>query len=527
MKTRLALLLSGLLIVAGCSTAPSEPGPPTRDLDPTSEPAPPGPAERLGLTAGWGPSVDQLDRAVRLTNRLSLEELAGQVIVAAYAGTAAPIELVTELHLGGVIVFAANVNSAEQIGGSNARLHREVPRRWPLFVAVDQEGGIVARLSDAVPPLPTFMTAGAADDAGLTEAVMRVLGADLRSLGFTVDFAPVADVTSGPEDPTIGSRSAGADPELVARQSAAAAAGFVAAGVLPVLKHFPGHGSVPADSHVELPVQQRSRAELDAIDLVPFAGTEAPAVMVGHLDLRAVDPGTPSSLSRPVVTGILREDLGYGGLVVTDALDMAGVAQGRSDREVAVAALRAGADVLLMPRDPRAARDGIVAAVEGGELPRRRLRQAAARQVAALLWQAELAEAAGVPDADAVAAWSRAAVTLVVGPCSGRLVGERVQPVGDRAAVAAFAQAAQRAGLEVGGGDVVAFTGFRGPAVTGDVAVATDTPYVLGRSSAPVKIATYGATPAAMDALVAVLLGETRAVGTLPVPVPDVPTPSC
>lgn len=490
----------------------------------------PSAAERLGLEPGWGPSEEALDRAARRTGEMSVPELAGRVIVARYDGTEAPVSLVTDLGLGGVIVFADNVTSADQVRASNRRLRQEVDR--PLLIGVDQEGGMVARVSAGVTPFPTFMTAGAADRPALTRRAMQGLGADLADLGFTMDFAPVADVTTGPDDPTIGARSPGADPTEVAEHAIAGAEGLRDVGVLPVIKHFPGHGSVPADSHEELPVQPRPRSRLARRDLVPFeraAEAGVPATMVGHIDVRSVDPGTPSSLSRPLVTGVLRRQLGFEGLVVTDALDMAGVAEGRTSGGTAVDALHAGADVLLMPPDPRAARDGIVEAVRGGDLPRRRLRQAAARQLALLddPGAARDAPDGSVDSAEASATFSRGGITVAQGPCEGRLVGDAVRPVGDAEAVAAFRDAARRAGLGLGAGDTVAFTGYGGGPVSGDVAVATDAPYPLGSSTAPVRIATYGETPGAMDALVDVLLGEAPAPGRLPVPVDGLPRRGC
>ena len=210
-------------------------------------------------------------------------------------------------------------------------------RKWPLFLGVDQEGGVVERLRRAATRFPTFMSAGAAADPALTRTAYAASGAELRGLGFTVDFAPDADVTSGPGDPTIGSRSASSRPAAVAEHVVAASTGFAESGVLPVIKHFPGHGSVPADSHLTLPVQTKSLEDLESSDLVPFRkAVEAglPSVMVGHIDVRAIDPRVPSSLSRKVVTGLLRDELGFDGLVVTDSLRMAGVTRGRTPGRV-------------------------------------------------------------------------------------------------------------------------------------------------------------------------------------------------
>ena len=264
-----------LLAVAGCAgqDEPADPAPSPSMVTSGAAPATPttpSASERLGLTTGWGPTRRQLDRAARAVRDLSLEQLAGQTIVARYDGTAAPTALVRDLHLGGVVVFSDNIGSTDQIRDVNEQLRREVRRDWPLWVSVDQEGGVVQRVEGRATRFPAFMSAGAADEADLTRAAAAAMGAELRGLGFNVDFAPIADVTTGPDDPTIGSRSAGSDPALVARHARAAASGLQGAGVLPVVKHFPGHGSVAADSHETLPVQTRTQAQLAERDLVPF-----------------------------------------------------------------------------------------------------------------------------------------------------------------------------------------------------------------------------------------------------------------
>ena len=364
----------------------------------------------------------------------------------------------------------------------------------------------------------------------------------------------------------------------------AAADGMSESGVVPVLKHFPGHGSVPADSHTSLPVQRRTRHRLEAIDLAPFrAAVDAgvPAVMTGHLDVRAFDPGAPSSMSRRVVTGVLRRDLGFDGLVVTDSLQMAGARPGRDGgARQAVRALRAGNDVLLMPPDPAAARRGIISAVRRGALDRTLLERAAARQIALLLASepSTQRERRGRPPgsgAPASRALSEEAITVAAGPCRRRLAESSVSPSGDDEAVAAFSTAAQAAGLQVlqprtppprltraeprpkrpalrdrwrarerrrteqlatwrdreearmDQATRVGFAGYGDGPVSGDVAVAVDTPYVLGSSDAPIRIATYGDTPGAMRALVAVLQGRATAPGRLPVEVRGLPRRGC
>ncbi|MCF6378865.1 hypothetical protein L2K70_14715 [Nocardioides KLBMP 9356] len=596
MPARLTTLVATFALVASaaaCSGEGDERGEKEEGARSTAASAsptvPPTPSEKLGLAEGWGPDRAELDRAARIAGRLRLPDLAGQLIVADWSGTRAPVAMVRDLHLGGVIAFSSNVASADQVRGVNTALTRQVRRKWPLFLGVDQEGGVVERLRGAASRFPTFMSAGAANDTALTERVYAASGAELRGLGFTVDFAPDADVTSGPADPTIGSRSASSKPATVAEHVVAAAQGFSRSGVLPVIKHFPGHGSVPADSHLTLPVQTKSLEDLESSDLVPFREAVAaglPSVMVGHLDLRAVDPRVPSSLSRKVITGLLRDELGFSGLVVTDSLKMAGVTRGRPPGRTAVQAVRAGADVLLMPQSPAVARAALVSAVRSGSLPRKRLEQSAARQIA-LLTHLAASGATGKPVGSAAAASRRlsaAAITVTDGACSGPLVGDAVHAYGDPGAVSTFAASAARAGLQVllrrsppsdladaeprperrkkqplrrykkrvrawakaearrerrleawtaredarlAAGTEVGFSGYHDGPVDGAVAVATDSPWVLGQVGAPVRIATYGDTPAAMDVLVDVLLGRAEAPGRLPVRVAGVSRAGC
>jgi beta-N-acetylhexosaminidase len=283
-----------------------------------------------------------------------------------------------------------------------------------------------------------------------------------------------------------------------------------------------------------MPVQDKSLRELRASDLVPFEAGVAkgvPAVMAAHIDVRAVDPRTPSTLSRPVVTGLLRRDLGFEGLVVTDAMNMAAVADRYSSGEAAVRALLAGNDVVLMPPSASAARDGIIRAVRSGRLERSRLEEAASRQIAILLHQRELEpELTRKPGTSGRASYnlSAGAATVASGACRGRLVGRSVRAYGPADAVARFDTAAKRAGLRTGSGTSVALIGYAGSGRSADVVVTLDTPYALGSSRARVaKIAMYGDTPGAMRALVEVLVGKARATGRLPVPVRGVQRPGC
>ncbi len=558
----LASTLVGGLAACTSGDAPADPARPGAAR--ATERVKRSPSERLGLETGWGPTRKELDRAARQVGRLSTGELAGQVIVASWSGTQAPVGLVRDQHLGGVIAFGDNVTSPQQLRDLTDRLQQRARRRWPVLVGVDQEGGLVERIEGAATRFPTFMAAGAAGRPRLTRTAYAASGAELDWMGINVDFAPDADVTIGPADPAIGSRSAGSNPKAVAQESLAAARGFLDAGVVPVVKHFPGHGSVSTDSHVGLPVQDRSLRALRRNDLVPFreaVRAGLPSVMVGHIAVRAVDPGTPATVSRRVITGMLRDDLGFDGLVVSDAFDMAAVS---NQARPAVRFLQAGGDVVLMPPDPARTRRTIVAAVRRGDLGKQDLQRSAARMVALLEHRQATAPRRGGPPGsarDAARRLTAAALTVATGPCRGPLVEGAVVPMGDPDAVETFRAAASAAGLPLGSvtytkpprpeptgrakrdrrdleqwravepvpvvdGTPLRLGSTDGPGPPG-VLVATGTPYLLGYLDAPVEIATYAATPAAMDALVALLLGRVSAPGRLPVDVSGVERRGC
>lgn len=536
----------------GTTTRPAGggPAPGASSARPTGQVSPSATAASSASLAGL-PTPTELSTARQDVAGLSVARLAGQLIIGSYQGTASASAAaqVRGLHLGGVIVFDDNVPRATaQVIASLRSMSAQVQqamkadgRDWPAIVGVDQEGGPVARVGAPATAFPAEMAVGAARDLPLAEKVAHASGEELRALGFTLVFAPDADVTVGPQDPTIGVRSPGSDPAAVARTAVAMTRGYVAAGIVPVAKHFPGHGSVTTDSHVGLPVQHATLAALMKRDLVPFrelAAAGVPAIMTAHIVLKDLDATRPSTLSKPVLTGLLRGRLGFHGLIITDALNMDAVTQRFGSGAAAVSAIQAGADLLLMPADPRAAIDAIVKAESDGTLTRARLVDSAARVVATLRHHAAPEPAADLVGshqgvADALA---RESITQLSGTCGARLVGTSVTVVGgDRADRALFRSAAQRAGLATGAGTTVRLLGGAGynagngsstgpVSGSGDVVIALDTPYGLAASKASVaKLAAYGRTPATFDALVQVLLGKATAPGLLPVAVGDKP----
>jgi beta-N-acetylhexosaminidase len=348
----------------------------------------------------------------------SLETLALRVQLPAFAGTTLPddyAELLAE-GLGGVCYFGSNTSDGPgSVGELSAAIKAANPR---AVIAVDEEGGDVTRLHalDGSPVLgPAAL--GAADDLALTRDTGRAIGAEMAAAGINLNFGPVADVNSNPDNPVIGTRSFGTEPLAAAAHVAAWVTGLQEAGVAACAKHFPGHGDTAEDSHLELPTVDADLETLVARELVPFAAAVEvgiASVMSSHIVVPALDPELPGTLSAPVL-GLLRDRLGYDGVIVSDALDMAGASDGRGIPEAAVLSLAAGADLLCIgPEKPaslvRETQDAIVAAVEAGRLSRERLEEAVARIDRML---DELAEPASY-DVDADAQLEGARRALVV-----------------------------------------------------------------------------------------------------------------
>jgi beta-N-acetylhexosaminidase len=370
----------------------------------------------------WGPTEAELAQAQRIVRAMSAAELAGQVIVGRWHGTdpATAAGMVEDLHLAGVQLTGDNIVARAQVSATTAAVaeaSERTGRSYPPVVGVDQEGGVVAHLRGITADFPSFATAGAAvaenGRAGrrTVRAAMRANAFELRELGFTWVFAPVADVTIGDADVTIGSRSASSDPQVAARAVGAAVKGYVDAGLVSTTKHFPGHGAATQDSHETLPEIDVTREELAARDLPPFRAAVragAPAVMLGHLDVSSLAPGVPTSLA-PQAYDLLRDGLGFEGVAITDSLGMGAVI---SHGRPAVDALAAGADLLLMPADTPHTHGVVSRAIRRGVLSRERVEQAAARVVAVQLWQQRVSDERPVP-ADAAERAAAAAQELV------------------------------------------------------------------------------------------------------------------
>lgn len=302
--------------------------------------------------------------------------------------------------VGGVIYMAGNLIDTEQtrIMLSNMQDYSAEYLGFPVFLGVDEEGGTVARIARnrafGVEDVGNISEIGASGNCDLAYQAGSTIGAYLSALGFNLDFAPVADVWSNKKNTVVKYRSPGSDAELVRDMVIAQIEGFKEQGILCAVKHFPGHGSTVGDSHNGAAVVERTLQELFECDLIPFKGAVqagVPFVMVGHLSLpKVVEDDVPAVFSKEIITDILRGELGFDGIVITDALDMGAVTDYYSSAQAAVMAVAAGADMLLMPEDFVAAYEGVLNAVQRGELTQERIDESVRRILKVKLEMADM-----------------------------------------------------------------------------------------------------------------------------------------
>ncbi len=564
-RLRTFTALVGTLVLLGACTSSGAAKPATFD--------PP------GATIASSALADPAAGAAAIVAKLSDDELVGQVLVPyaygadAYTvsagsrqgnqqlgGVDTPAELVAKYHLGGLILVAfsaddptgdtnptTNMENPAQVKALTAGLQSAAGRLTagvPLLIGTDQEYGVVNRLGTGIVQLPSGMGLGAAGNPALTQQAWAAAGADLAALGLNVDFAPDADVLGAGGNGVIGSRSFGQDPSAVAAQVSAAVQGLQSAGVAATLKHFPGHGHTQTDSHDALPILTQSLSQLRSGDLPPFqsgiaAGTEM--IMSGHLDVQAIDPGVPASFSSKVLIDLLRKQLGFTGVVITDALNMK-PAEKYPPAEAAWRALVAGNDMLLMPPDLPAAQQGLLAALKSGQLPRARLIEAVTRILTLKLRlaggpkPADVGAVGGSAQLSAAQAVATAGVTVLKGSCTGPLVTGPVSITasgGRTQAVSWLKDALTAAGVTVTdtGGTEVHLVGYGDVATdlsgTAKITVAMDTPYILANAKSPIRLATYSSSQPSMVGLAAVLAGKVKPTGKSPVDVKGLPRSAC
>ena len=312
----------------------------------------------------------------------------GQLLIGSFSGATIPAELrslAREFQLGGVILFARNIEAPEQVAELSHDI-QSLASETPLWVSVDQEGGRVARLRAPFTEWPPMAALGRAGDVTLASKFAAALAAELKAVGITLDYAPVLDIHTNPKNPVIGDRALADDAAVVGRLGAAIVRGLQDNGVAACGKHFPGHGDTSVDSHFELPLVEHPPDRIRRVESVPFREAIAARVafiMTAHVLVPSIDEEKPATLSRRIVYDLLRDELGFEGVIVSDDLEMKAIAATYSVPDAAVQAIAAGCDALLICAghvDAQvAALEALVHAVEDGQIPYKRLEDALTR----------------------------------------------------------------------------------------------------------------------------------------------------
>jgi beta-N-acetylhexosaminidase len=531
---------------------------------------------------------------------MTIEEKVGQLFVARVYGTTVDTteteavkrnteelgvsnaaELVGAFHVGGIVYFGENVTTPTALAEFGNGIQQQAGAQRvviPVLTSMDQEQGNVVRVGPPATQFPGSMALGAGRSREDANTAARITGEELRAMGVFQDYAPVADVNVDPDNPVIGVRSFSSRPSLVASMVKAQVRGYWDGDVASTAKHFPGHGDTAIDSHTGLPVISHSAARMRNVDLRPFRAAIAAGVdsiMTAHIQVPALDPsGDPATLSKPIVTGLLRKDMGFDGVIVTDSLRMEGVRTKYGDDRVPVLAIQAGVDQLLDPPNLPAAYTAVLSAVAANEITIARLDQSVRRiltlkaslglttvagasvDVAAVDGvvgsEANRATATAVTDRTTtvvrdepaqipmtdidgasvlVTGWGKAAMTALATNLRSKgadvtEVETGVEP--DATAIASAVSAAADVDLVVATTYDVSVNGEQEALV--DALIEADAPLLVAAVGTPYDIAlfpevptfvaTYSYQPIAMDSLVRVLTGEVPAVGRLPVAIP-------
>ena len=327
------------------------------------------------------------------TDGMTLEEQIGQLLMVGFWGSTPSqeiIDLIQRHHVGNILLFSRNIRDARQVFELTQSLQaiaQEAGQRYPMLIAIDQENGLVQRLGEAVTLFPGNMALGAIGSEKVAYEVALATGRELKALGINMNLAPVVDVNNNPANPVIGVRSFGEDSRQVARLAAAMVKGYHAAGILACLKHFPGHGDTAVDSHLALPTIPYALERLEALELVPFRSgieAEAESVMIAHVSFPALtrQDMLPATLSSDIVQGLLREKLGFDGLILSDCLEMKAISETFGTERATVMALQAGIDLVLVSHhytQQRGSIEAIQVAVQAHELSPQAVQLAAER----------------------------------------------------------------------------------------------------------------------------------------------------
>ena len=322
---------------------------------------------------------------------MTIEEKVGQLIMVGFEGTQANETIETyirERAVGGVVLFSRNIETPQQTAELTNQLQRlagATTHQIPLFIGIDQEGGWVIRLKEGATVLPGNMALGATDSTALAERAGEITAVELAAVGVNLNFAPVMDVNNNLDNPVIGRRSFGESPELVSRLGVPYIRGLQRKGVLATAKHFPGHGDTTVDSHFDLPTVNHDRERIHTLELQPFRAAidaDVAAIMTAHIIYPAFDPDRPATLSPTILTNLLREELGFDGLLITDDMEMKAIDDRYRSGEAAVMAVEAGADIVMVlwtPTKQLEVFEALLSAVKSGRISQARLDQSVER----------------------------------------------------------------------------------------------------------------------------------------------------
>ncbi|WP_456274808.1 beta-N-acetylhexosaminidase [Bacillus sp. AK031] len=330
------------------------------------------------------PSADQI------LTEMSLDEKIGQLIISGVEGTSVDLNdkrLITDIHVGGVIFYSNNIESVQQTKQMVEELKAtNAINKLPLFISVDQEGGSVSRLPGVV-QTPANEEIGETNDKKYAFTIGERLGENLKSLGFNLDYAPVLDINSNPDNPVIGDRSYGSNASVVTDLGIQTMKGIQSKDIISVIKHFPGHGDTSVDSHIQLPVVNKNLNQLKNLELIPFKKAiqnGADMVMVAHILLPQLDNTYPASMSKVVMTNVLRNQLNFNGVIITDDMTMGAIVKNFGIGDAAVDSLQAGSDIILVAHEYKNAAavfNSIKTAVEKGELSEQRIDESVERVI--------------------------------------------------------------------------------------------------------------------------------------------------
>lgn len=370
MFKRLVLILMAVIIASVTGGCQKE----TKDITPSEQ--------TNTYKAGEQPpqQTETIDAIQEIIKNMTLDEKIGQMVMVGidgYTNDTHSTEMIENFHVGGFILFKNNIKNTDQAQSliNSLKDKNSSASSIPLFFSVDEEGGRVSRMPDEFVKLPSNKVIGSRSNPDFSFEIGKVIGKEIKSLGFNMDFAPVLDVNSNPQNPVIGDRSFGNNAQLVSLLGVKTMQGLGSQNVISVVKHFPGHGDTSVDSHVGLPVVNNDMERLKKLELIPFEDAiknNVDVIMVAHILLPKIDPQNPASFSKSIITDLLRNEMNYNGLVITDDLTMGAITKNYKIEDAAIKAVNAGSNIILVCHDyekQASVIKALKAAVENGEIP--------------------------------------------------------------------------------------------------------------------------------------------------------------